>query len=265
MNLRYINLWLSPDSGYDDDYRYEFKLHTRFINHFLSIQIRKNKYTTDGSFNMISITPKPNKIEESRIVPLEVLRVEVPFNKNRYDQIKSTEDCSYYLELFEEGFKNASKFKQIPLEELLNLVKEFKGNGCKNEWMHKKKNFKEQDIEVKLECYFTTLDFRLVATINQISTKKQLCSGTVIRTLPDENLFDKMFKDILIHKNFIIVTDASDSARVLINLEDAKKGIFNKMFAPYIYDEDCTQEENKEFEDTHNDVVKMLSYSGNGF
>jgi hypothetical protein len=147
----------------------------------------------------------------------------------------------------------------------LNLVKEFKDNGCKNEWMHKKKNFKEQDIEVKLECYFTTLDFRLVAIINQISTKKQLCSGTVIRTKPDEIHFDKMFKDILIHKNFIIVTDASDSARVLINLEDAKKGIFNKMFAPYIYDEDCTQEENKEFEDTHNDVVKMLSYSGNGF
>ncbi len=86
-----------------------------------------------------------------------------------------------------------------------------------------------------------------------------------MKTKPDEIHFEKMFKDILIHENFIVVTDASDSARVLINIEDAKKEFFSKIFAPYIYSDDFTQEENLKYEATHNEVVKILSYDCKGF
>lgn len=74
-----------------------------------------------------------------------------------------------------------------------------------------------------------------------------------------------MFKDILLHKNFIIITDTSDSARVLIYIDDAKKGIFEKVFVPYIYSDDYTKEENEEYEKTHNRVIEILSYDGSGF
>src|SRR5690606_36119926 len=114
-------------------------------------------------------------------------------------------------------------------------------------------------------CEFTTNYFQLIATINQITTKKELAKGVVIKTKPDEIHFDKMFKDILVHENFIVITDATDSARVLIDIEDVRKGFFNKMFAPYIYSEDYTLEENLEFESTHNEVVKILSYNDKGF
>jgi len=264
MTLRYIALQIESEIAgrmYSSDFAY----HTRFISNYFSKAIRKYKYTTDGTFNMISVEGAVNYKEIPKIKGFDALSVPISFDQNRYEQIKGTEDCSYYLELLEQGFKKASEFKPIPLDTLLSLIDEFKNGGCKNEWLHKKKRFKEEDLEVVLTCEFTTNYFQLIATINQISTKKELVKGIAIKTKPDEIHFDKMFKDILIHENFFVITDASDSARVLINVEDAKKGFFNKMFAPYIYNEDYTQEENLKSEATHNEVVRILSYDGSGF
>lgn len=227
MNLRYINLWIDTTSGYDDDYRYEFKLHTRFINHFLSIQIRKHKLVTDGTFNMISVAPMPNNIETCEIIPFEVLKVTVPFNKNRYEQTKMTTNHEYYLELLEEGFERISKSKKISLDSLLKLLDDFRKGGYKNEWQHKKKKFKEYDIEVSLDCKFTSFDFQLIVSINKISTREKLVEGTVIRTLPDEIFFDKMFKDIIVNNESIIITDTSDSSRVEMSLKDVLNKKFN--------------------------------------
>jgi len=234
MKLWYINIWLNPKTGYDDEYRYEFTLHTRFISNYFSKRIRKHKFATDGTFSMISVDPMPKEIEECKIVPEDALTVYVPFEKRRYEQIKGTKDCEYYLELLEEGFRKASKCKEVPLDTLLDLSDEFRKNGYKNEWQHKKKRFKQQDIEVVLNCYFTTLDFRLVATINKISTKEELCSGTVLLTDPDEICFDKMFKDILIDKGKIIITDGFDSSRIIINL----KNVLNKEFSYELLEDD---------------------------
>ncbi|MBF0598289.1 hypothetical protein [Faecalibacter rhinopitheci] len=268
MTLRYILLGLDYDTYIknDNELRIQFQYHTRFISNYLSKAIRKYKFDTNGIFNMISIALLPdNKKEKTKITATNVLETYLPFDENRYEQIKGTEDCSYYLELLEQGFKKVSEFKSIPLDTLLSLIVEFKKDGCKNEWLHKKKRFKEKDLEVVLTCEFTTNYFQLITSINQISTKKELVKGIAIKTKPDEIHFDKMFKDILIDDNFIIITDASDSARVLISIEDAKKSFFNKMFAPYIYSDNYTKEENLKYEATHNEVVRILSYDGKGF
>ena len=219
MTLRYIALGLDYDTYIktDNKLRYLFQLHTSFISNYFSKAIRKYKFDTKGTFNMISISLLPdNGSLETKITAINVLETYLPFDQKRYEQIKGTEDCSYYLELLEQGFKKASEFKPIPLDTLLNLIEEFEKGGCKNEWLHKKKRFKEEDLEVVLTCEFTTNYFQLIATINQISTKKQLVKEVIIRTEPDEVLFDKMFKDIYIDDN-IIITDSSDSPRIIID------------------------------------------------
>lgn len=221
MTLRYIALGLDYNTYVkkNNDLRYQFQLHTRFISNYFSRAIRKYKFDTNGAFNMISIALLPeNELEPTKITAINVLETYLPFNKKRYEQIKGTEDCSYYLELLEQGFKKASEFKPIPLDTLLSLIEEFKKAGCKNEWLHKKKRFKEEDLEVVLTCEFTTNYFQLIATINQISTKKELVKETVIRTEPYEVLFDKMFKDIYMDNN-IIITDSSDNSRIIIDKE----------------------------------------------
>ena len=226
MNLSHISLAFdvtSLDKDLSVDYKYEFKQKLRFICNYFSKRIKIEKFKTDGSYNMISINPVlENNINDSKIVPFNVLKVGVLFDKERYEQIKGTEDFSYYLELLEQGFKKASKFKSIPLETLLNLIEEFKLGDYKNEWLHKKKRFKEQDIEVVLNCEFTTNYFQLIATINQISTKKELVKGVVMKTEPDEVIFQGMLKDIILDKN-IILTDKSNSPIIVID----KKDVFN--------------------------------------
>jgi hypothetical protein len=266
MTLRYITLGLDYNTYIktDNQLRYEFQSHTRFLSNYFSRAIRKYKFDTNGAYNMISIALLPcDNLEFPIAIVGDVLRVNLTFKKEKYDQLKGSEDCSYYLELLEEGFRKVSSFKPIPLDILLNLIEEFKLGGCKNIWLHKKKSFKEYDLEIVLTCEFTTNYFELLVIINQISSKKELIRGIAIRTQPDEIYFDKMFKDILIHNNFIVITDASNSERILIDLLEIKKGFFNRKFAPYVYSEDYTEEENKKFEENHNEVIKMLSYKGN--
>jgi hypothetical protein len=223
MNLRYIALRLNKEQFSDDD-RYDFKCHTRFISNFFSKSIRKIKFNTDGTFDMICIDVC-TKVGKSKIIPLNALSVDIAFNQNRYKKIRGGNDSSYYLELLEEGFRKASELKAIPLNDLLHLIVEFRNNGCKNEWLYKKKKFKEDDIEAILTCEFTTNYFQVVAIINQISTKKELIKGIVLRTEPDEVLYEKMFKDILIVKNKIVIVDASDSPRIVIKKDKAMDGI----------------------------------------
>jgi hypothetical protein len=176
---------------------------------------------------MISVHPTPGTLDECTIIPDKALAVSIPFDKEKYEKIKGTAACEYYLELFETGFKKASEFKTIPLDTLLDLIDNFRKNDYKNEWLHKKKQFKDRDIEVVLNCRFTTFDFRLIATINMLSTGEELCSGVVIHTEPDEINFNKMFKDILIDGRNIVITDASGAPRILVNLNDALHRRFN--------------------------------------
>jgi hypothetical protein len=228
MKLWYINIWLNPETGFTTDYRYEFTLHTRFISNYLSKQMRKkvNWFETDGTYRMISVNPTPNVLQESKIIPNEALVVYIPFDQNRYENIKNSIDCEYYLELLDAGFKKASTYKTVPLDRLLELLDDFRKNGCKNEWIHKKKRFKEHNIEVVLTCHFTTFDFKLIATINKISSREELCKGIVLQTDPDEICYDKEFKDVFIKKNELIITDGFDLPRFSFKLKD----IFEKKF-----------------------------------
>lgn len=237
MKIWYIAIGLDRNS-YDTEYCYEFDLHTKFISNYLSKRIRKFRFETDGTFNMVFVNVTPGKPKECAIVPIDVLEAEVAFDQERYERIKRTTDGEYYLEMFEEGFRKAAKCKEIPLQTLLDLIDEFQTNGCKNEWLHKRKRFKEADIEVALNCYFTTWDFTLIVTINRISTKEELCSGLLLRTDPDEICFDKEFKDILIDEENIIITDFLDYPRFVIDINRAlkKELVFERL--PDEFDDD---------------------------
>lgn len=220
MNLNYILLGLDYNTyiNIDNELRYEFQQRTNFINDFFSKAIRKYKFETDGSFNMINVSLTEFEITPTLIVPSNVLQVYLTFDRKEYEKIKKTEDCNYYLELLAKGFRRAYAFKSIPLEILLNLIEEFKKGGCKNEWLHKKKKFKEYDLEVVLTCEFTTNYFQLWVSVNQLSTKTNLIRDIIIRTETGVSIHEGMFKNILIDKD-IIITDKSDSPRIIINKE----------------------------------------------
>jgi hypothetical protein len=230
MYLNYITIGLDYESYIqnNNELRYEFQQHTNFISDYFSKAIRKCKFKTDGTFNMISVEATEYDIKPTKLVGFgDVIGVDLPFDLTRYKKIKGTSDCNFYLELLEAGFKKASEFKEIPLETLLSIIIKFKEDGCKNKWLHKKKRFKEVDLEVTLTCEFTTNYFQLIATINQISTKKELVSGVLIRTEVGVSIHEGMYKDILINNDEILITDKSDNPRIRINKAKVYEGILD--------------------------------------
>lgn len=224
MNLRYIALYLDYDAGFKDPFRDNFNLSSRFISNFLSVQIRKLKIQTDGAFNMISVAPSMEAKHIFRIVGEKSLQARIAFDKVKYEQMTELERYEYYLQLLEEGYRICAQHKVVPLEQLLNLHQQFRGNNYKNEWLHKTKKFKEHSIEVSLNCFFTSLDFQLVMTVCDITSKKELVSGTIIKTLPDEVCFDSLFKDVIIEQNELIITEYQDRPKFKFLLSDIFKG-----------------------------------------
>jgi len=223
MNLLYISIGPDIDRTSNEE-RYDFELRTRFISNYLSRRVRELRFKTDGTFNQIHVSLVEDCPGPSAIRGLDALQVQIKYDRDRYKVVKGKPGCDYYLPLFRDGFRKAADFKHIPLDDLLGLLEEFGGGGCKNEWLHKKKDFKDSGVSIALNCYFTTNHFRLVATIEQLSTKARLCSGVLLETDPDEVCFQGTFKDILIDGDKVIITDAGDSPEFLIDLDSALSG-----------------------------------------
>lgn len=228
MILNYVSIGL--DYFYyvesQNELRYEFQKRTNFINDFFSKAVRKLKFKTDGTFNMISIELTEDVIANCSIVPLHALKVELPFDRKRFEDFKDTDICDYYLEILEQGFNKASTLKNIPLKPLLDSVKIFKQKGCKNEWLHKKKRFKKEDLEVILTCMFTTNYFQLVASFIHISNKRELVNGILIKTEAGVSIHEGTYKDVLIEDD-IIITDKTNNPIILINKEKIFEGVLD--------------------------------------
>ena len=176
---------------------------------------------------MISISLSEFEFNPNNYVPTDVFEIHLPFDRHRYKKIKNTLDCSYYLEMMDQGFKKASETKDIPLKQLLNIIEDFKNDGCKNEWLHKKKRFKDEDLEVFLNCVYTALHFELIITINRISDKKELLKSVLIRTEVGVSIHEGLYKDIFVKDNDVIITDKTDSPRIIINKNKIFKGILD--------------------------------------
>ncbi len=125
------------------------------------------------------------------------------------------------------GFKKASEIKDIPLNELLNIIEDFKKDRYKNEWLHKKKRFKEENLEFFLNCEYTALHFELIITVNRLSEKKQLLRDVLIRTEVGVSIHEGLYKDIFIKDNKVIITDKTDSPRIIINKIKIFEGVLD--------------------------------------
>lgn len=226
MNLRNIGLFMSYDSGYVDPLRDNFNLRTRFVNNYITKKIRSLKFLTDGTFNMINVEPSIDGIGNCKIKGDKVLNVNVSFNDELYLNMSEIEKNNYYLILLNEGYNIISLQKKIDVNPLININNELKSKNFINEWTHKKKKFKEQNLEVELICKFSTVDFQLFIIIKNINTNEILLDDLLIRTLPDEVCFTNLFKDIQIINNQLIITEFQNRPKFIFNLGDIYKKNF---------------------------------------
>lgn len=242
MKLRYIALHMNDLSGYNDLFRIKFNEHSRFISNYLSIHVRKLKFETDNTFKMISVIPSQKKEAITfQILAENVINATVPFDPKKYEEMGEIEKYEYYLALLEEGYRICAQHKNIPLDELIRLNQQFRDGGYKNEWIHKRKVFKDLGLDITLYCCFTSSEFRLRMGVVNRESKKEFLSGTVLVTPPYEVSYEYLFKDIVYDQDShsIIITDYFNRPKFIFLIND----IFNKRFKFEIIDYKLETEE----------------------
>ena len=197
---------LEPDyneTAFQREYRSDFAFRCRFIGNYLRRQIKQIKFEPIG-YNRIFISAcqflvKPNNVFEN------TLRVSVLFDKDYYDSLNRKGAMDYFIELYKNGILKASQTHEVPVEFLLNKLKEFKENNYLNEWEFKSKLFKEIGIKATLFCKMTMEFFSLKLLLRKGG--EIVFSEEILKTLPDEIIYHWQFKEIVLENNEIKVLD----------------------------------------------------------
>jgi hypothetical protein len=235
MNLTYILLGLNYDEYIinNNNLRFEFQKKVDFINDYLSKNVRKLRFKTDGTFNMISISLTEIEPSSTGLEAMNILNVFLPFDKNLVLYSDGIKFNNYCMRLLEIGFKKAALFKKIPLNDLLEVITEFKAKDFKNTWILKRKKIKEIDLEIILKCEFNSDFFQLYLIVNKVSIKMELVNGLIIKTKTGISIHEKMFNDIVVTKKEIIILDNENTPTIKISLIDVYDGIINLKIVNY--------------------------------
>jgi hypothetical protein len=148
----------------------------------------------------------------------------------------------YYLSILEKGYSIASNYKNIPTRQLLDIHQEFRQGGYLNEHLFKTKRIKEKGISVKLFHCMSSYDYKLKLYV--FNLKKELVGqGVIYHTFPDEILFHRNVRHLVIDNDNLVVTDFLDCPQFVCKLEDLRKGIINSVCvdentSKYIYNKE---------------------------
>jgi len=218
MQLRYIAISLAYDYPTSKEYRYEFNCHTRYICNFLSKAIRRYKIDVEESYNMILINLGNEKAPHF-YSSTNCLEIYLPFDKLWYEKVRGTEDASYYFHILNMGLKQAFDYSNIAHSYIDSLMNTFNEANGVNEWIHKKKVFKEIGLKVEMVCRFTTNGFKLFVRFIDAKSKTLLEEILAISSYPDEIAFDFCFRDIVYFDSRIWITDYQNRPYLYINIE----------------------------------------------
>lgn len=226
MELKHISL--RADYGaYDDVFFISFFDNANFISNFISKQIRSYHIKTDGTYNAIAINITTNNCS-CKIVSVKTLDVKLQFTmeeKSHYLRIKNEKErFEFYLSLLEAGYRLAETLKPIPRDILLSIHDEFRKNGYKNESLFKKKRLGEYGIKIELTHVLTSYSYNLVLSVYDLDGKLK-GKNSIYETLPDEILFNKNVRHLVIDDKKLIVTDFLDHPQFVCDLNDLSKGI----------------------------------------
>ena len=130
----------------------------------------------------------------------------------------------FYLSILEKGYDIASSYKNIAHKTLLNLHQSFRLGNYQNKRLFKSKTIKEYGIKVKLVHNLSSYDYKLMLYVYKLNNEL-VSEGCIYQTFPDEILFDKNVRHLVIKNGELIITDFLDHPQFICELDDLSKGI----------------------------------------
>lgn len=197
MYLKYAGMLMNKKG--DKIYCAHFSFRVFYIGFALSRLLRRLKFETDGTFNVILIEVEDIQFPVTDIFnecDMKALRVRIPFDFKRYDSENESERNQYCIDLFKRALITASALKPIPLFELLNCLEQLEINKFQYNWDFKNISIKDCELKIKFTCQLNSKEYKLNAKVFRAYEKEPICGGTVIRTIPDSSFFGSILKNI---------------------------------------------------------------------
>lgn len=213
----------------------DFNFHSDFMTLFIEKHLRKLKFEVDG-FNTIMIrgrtTPSQSLVLKEHF---KSLNIEIPFDEKRYKELYPCENDypltgllkpveneeafnDFLFEMILEGLAKAKEQNApIPCDFLLETATHFKSIGYKNEWVHKKRVFKEYGIKASLCCTITCNYFLLELVLEK--NKTEIYKKEILRTLPSGTHYKYEFKDMIVEDGLLKVTKDMGDDSILFSLD----------------------------------------------
>lgn len=259
MYLKHFQL-IMEDSARDKTYHSHFAFHTFVIRYYLSTQLRKLKFETDGTFDAINIvvgTVKPPYVE---IPWYKALNIYIPFNFDLYDNADEAERYRYYVEWIKKGLEIAYEYKNIPYEELMDWIRSLAENKFIYSWDFKSITVREYNLKIRFVCYLSKNDFTIRMSAFDRKRSVCICEGQIIRTMPDSIFFGFITKKIKIRDGKIVIPNTWGEELMHIELKDLVNGKITAIFPPNPFTEE--DEISKRYFDK---MQKNLKYNNNDF
>lgn len=252
------NLIMFMDGSVRDKiYCSHFDFHVFYVWYYLSQQLRKNKFETDGTFDTIFI--KVGSSASSIELENRELTISLPFDFNLYENADETVRCQYYLDLMKSALRIASEKKDIPFEELMGYLKSLADSNFIYSWNFKNVIAHEYDLKIRFTCHLSTNDFIIRIAAYDKKSMIPICEGNVVRTKPDEIFFSHISKKIKIKDGRIFIPDKWGTELLSIDLKLLARGHLAVDFCPTPYPDDV------EMTEIFKHIQKELRYDNNSF
>ncbi len=137
------DIFIYPEPvDYDSAVVTSFKMQSWSICLYLIREIKTKKIVLDN-FNRICFIGKENPLNEGLINSCNVLSVDVPFDLSKYNTRPLDSLNELFIEMLLYGINICISKHKLPLDFLLESMKEFRKNRYENKWTwsRKKRNF----------------------------------------------------------------------------------------------------------------------------
>jgi hypothetical protein len=170
-----------------------------FVRRFAAIKARSRR------MSRICVKGCPEADDSVRVDKRKVGVVTVPFELAEYRELKRGQRHELFLGMLMEGLRKCAAIdNQFPLAEMEKTAVEFRQGGYKNEWVCRSKWLRPGMIRACLHCSLDWRRFRLTLVLHRKG--QEIFRRKILEELPEEALFARRFKDVVMTKDAIVVT-----------------------------------------------------------
>jgi len=229
MILKSIYIDLNRDE-FNTEEVYNFLKKSRHVLNFVEREcFSKIKFKSENkkSFKRLVIRLSKNQDLEGKLVvnSENILIYNIAFDENDYiNSINDGNISKYFINILKKNLKIINQKIKLPLNELIDCLKQFEKRDFLNEWIVKKKANRKLKLNFILLGRLTPDNFFLKLEVYKKTDK--IYSRPLLKLDPDENAYYYRFEDIIFKEDKFILTSKISTSSLL---EESYKNILNSV------------------------------------